>query len=79
MLYQRWRVIYLKLERLAIDASQKTGRSIKWTEALSYMIDHYAKDAAIDMVSQEELKKKNNVIPFPAFSRLPAKERKDTV
>ena len=48
---------YLKLERLAIDASQKIGRSIKWTEVLSYMIDHYAKDAAIDMVSQEELKK----------------------
>ncbi|HAV8295225.1 TPA: hypothetical protein JLC23_002527 [Escherichia coli] len=49
---------YLKLERLAIETSQKIGRSIKWTEVLSYMIDSYAKDAAIDMVSQEELKKK---------------------
>lgn len=38
----------LRLERLAIDLSTKTGKTVKWSELLTYMIDTYAKEAAED-------------------------------
>lgn len=38
----------IKLERLAIDLSAKTGKKIRWTELLTYMIDSYSKEAAED-------------------------------
>ncbi|MDI5829594.1 hypothetical protein MJN51_35715, partial [Salmonella enterica subsp. enterica serovar Kentucky] len=36
----------MKLERLAINASVKLGKTITWTEILGYLIDNYSKDAA---------------------------------
>ncbi|EBJ8359987.1 hypothetical protein MX551_003654 [Salmonella enterica] len=50
---------YLKLERMAVDMSYKVGRTIKWSEIITYLIDNYAKDAVDDMISQEAIKKKN--------------------
>lgn len=44
----------LMLERLAIDVSYKTGKPIKWTEIVNYMIDNYAKDAAQDLKTKKE-------------------------
>ncbi len=41
----------IKMERLAIDASQDAGASIAWTDIVNYLIDNYAKDAAKDVVS----------------------------
>lgn len=41
----------IKMERLAIDASQEAGVSIAWTDIVNYLIDNYAKDAAKDVVS----------------------------
>lgn len=49
----------IKIERLAIDASGKVGRTIKWTEIMSYLVDNYAKEATEDIISKEILKKKN--------------------
>jgi len=45
----------ITLERLAIDASYKAGKSIKWTDLVNYLIDNYAKDAAQDLTSKKEL------------------------
>lgn len=42
----------LKLERLAVDASYKAGKSISWTDLANYLIDNYAKDAAQDMANK---------------------------
>ncbi|WP_240297102.1 hypothetical protein [Escherichia coli] len=42
----------MKLERLAINASVKLGKTITWTEILGYLIDNYSKDAAEDHVCQ---------------------------
>lgn len=41
----------IRLERMAIDASQKAGTQIAWTDIVNYLIDNYAKDATEDMVS----------------------------
>ncbi|MDX7990793.1 hypothetical protein [Xenorhabdus littoralis] len=50
----------IKLERLAIDVSHKVGKTIKWTELLTYMIDKYDKDAAEDLLSEEMMKNKQS-------------------
>ena len=39
----------MKLERLAIEATMKTGRSVKWTDLVNFLIDHYAEDAKADI------------------------------
>ncbi|MCK6903602.1 hypothetical protein L8Q74_01610 [Enterobacter roggenkampii] len=48
----------IKLERLAIDASAKIGKTIKWTDIMTYMVDNFAKDAIDDIISKEENRKK---------------------
>lgn len=47
----------LKLERLAIDASQKAGKQITWTDIVNKLIDEHAKDAADSLIirAQAEL------------------------
>ncbi|EOF5038555.1 hypothetical protein ACK1M2_000004 [Providencia rettgeri] len=40
----------LKLERMAIDASQKAGKQISWTDIVNRLIDTYAKEAAEDLI-----------------------------
>ena len=44
----------MKLERLAINASVKRGKTITWTEILGYLIDNYSKDAAEDLMSAKQ-------------------------
>lgn len=40
----------LKLERMAIDASQKAGKQITWTDIVNHLIDNYGKEATEDLV-----------------------------
>ena len=42
----------LMLERIAIDASQKAGKQITWTDIVNYMIDNHAEDAAGDLIER---------------------------
>lgn len=44
----------MKLERLAINASVKLGKTITWTEILGYLIDNYSKDAAENLMSAKQ-------------------------
>ena len=44
----------MKVERLAINASVKLGKTITWTEILGYLIDNYSKDAAEDLMSAKQ-------------------------
>ena len=44
----------MKLERLAINASVKLGKTITWTEILGYLIDNYSKGAAEDLMSAKQ-------------------------
>lgn len=48
----------LRLERMAIDASTKVGKTVRWTDIMSYLIDNYAKDATDDIISKAMLEKK---------------------
>lgn len=42
----------LKLERMAIDGSQKAGKQITWTDIVNHLIDDYAKEAAEELVER---------------------------
>lgn len=42
----------MKLERLAIDSSQKAGSQIVWTDIVNHLIDNYAKDGAEDLITK---------------------------
>ena len=44
----------LRLERLAIDASVKVGKTITWSELVSALIDKYAKEAAEDLIEKRK-------------------------
>ena len=44
----------LKLERLAIEASVKIGRSVKWTELMETLIQELAKDAQEIIIHREQ-------------------------
>lgn len=45
----------MRLERLAIDLSTKTGKTVKWSELLTFMIDSYAKEAAKDWEAKSRM------------------------
>lgn len=44
----------LKIERLAIDASQKIGRTVKWTELMDVLITEFSKDAQEMIIHREK-------------------------
>lgn len=50
----------IRLERLAVDVSHKVGKTVKWTELLTYMIDKYDKEAAADLLSEETMKNRQS-------------------
>jgi len=43
---------HVRMERLAVDLSNKIGKTVKWSELVTFMIDNYAKDAAEDLKSK---------------------------
>ena len=46
----------IKIERLAIEASVKIGRSVKWTELMEILIQEFSKDAQ-QMIIHRKTKK----------------------
>ena len=46
----------LKMERLAIEASLKIGRTIKWTEPMDVLVTEFSKDAQ-EMIIHREIEK----------------------
>jgi hypothetical protein len=47
----------LKMERLAIEASLKIGRTIKWTELMDVLVTEFSKDAQEMIIHREKEKK----------------------
>jgi len=39
----------MKLERAAIEISYATGKTVKWTDLVFYLMDEYLKEAVRDM------------------------------
>lgn len=46
----------LKIEKLAVEASQKVGRIVKWTEIMEILMDEFAKDAQAMIIHREQEK-----------------------
>ena len=46
----------LKIEKLAVEASQKVGRIVKWTEIMEILMDEFAKDAQAMIIHREQQK-----------------------
>ena len=46
----------MKIERLAIEASQKIGRTVKWTEVMEVLVDEFGKDAQAMIIHREQEK-----------------------
>lgn len=46
----------VKLEKLAIEASFKIGKPIKWTEIMNVLIQEYSKDAQSNIIHRERAK-----------------------
>lgn len=44
----------IKLERLAINLSQKIDKQIRWSELLTEIIDRYSKEAVEDLISEHD-------------------------
>lgn len=42
---------HMKIERAALEVSIKTGRIVKWTDVVHFMMVNYLDDAQKDMVS----------------------------
>lgn len=50
----------MKLERLAMEASFKVGRTVKWTELMEILVSEFGKDAQEMLVHQEQKKQSTN-------------------
>ena len=43
----------VKIERLAIEASLKLGRNVKWTELMDILVSEFGKDAQQTLIHRE--------------------------
>ncbi|EBM0642710.1 hypothetical protein MX551_004722 [Salmonella enterica] len=53
---------HMKIERAALDISIKTGKIVKWTDVVHFMVENYLEDVKKDMVhSKKDVDKKQSV------------------
>lgn len=50
----------MKIERLALEASIKIGRTIKWTELMDILVTEFGKDAQAMLIHKEMQNDKKN-------------------
>jgi hypothetical protein len=50
----------LKIERLAMEASLKVGRTIKWTELMDILVTEFGKDAQEMLIHREQKEQESN-------------------
>ena len=46
----------MRIERLAMEASLKIGRTVKWTEIMEVLISEFGKDAQEMLIHKEQAK-----------------------
>lgn len=49
----------MKIERLAMEASLKIGRTVKWTEIMEVLVNEFGKDAQQMLIHQHDKKNTN--------------------
>lgn len=47
---------HMKIERVAVEITARTGRVTKWTDVVNFMIENYLNEAKHDMISKTENK-----------------------
>ena len=48
----------VKIERLAMEASLKVGRTVRWTELMEILVDEVGKDAQQTLIHREATEQK---------------------
>lgn len=48
---------HMKIERVAVEVTARTGRVTKWTDVVNYMINNYLNDAKHDLINRVEQEK----------------------
>lgn len=43
---------HMKIERVAVEITAKTGKVTKWTDVVNYMISNYLQDAKHDLINK---------------------------
>lgn len=46
----------MRIERLAMEASLKIGRTVKWTEIMDILVTEFGKDAQDMLINKEKTK-----------------------
>lgn len=46
----------MRIERLAMEASLKIGRTVKWTEIMEVLVSEFGKDAQEMLIQKEQAK-----------------------
>ncbi len=41
---------HMKIERIAVEVTAKTGKVTKWTDVVNFMIENYLNDAKQDLI-----------------------------
>ncbi|EAY4871062.1 hypothetical protein IQ91_24955 [Salmonella enterica] len=50
--------VHMKIERTALEISIKTGKIVKWTDVVHYMVENYLEEVKNDMVHSTKEKEK---------------------
>ncbi|AXC65220.1 hypothetical protein DOE63_06095 [Salmonella enterica subsp. diarizonae serovar 59:z10:-] len=50
----------MRIERIALEVSNKTGKITKWSEIVHYLIENYLEDARQDLLNQRPQKRLKN-------------------
>lgn len=43
---------HMRIERVAVEITAKTGKVTKWTDVVNYMINNYLNDAKHDLINK---------------------------
>lgn len=43
---------HMRIEKVAVEITAKTGKVTKWTDVVNYMINNYLNDAKHDLISK---------------------------
>ncbi|HDR0626032.1 hypothetical protein CFY87_05760 [Actinobacillus seminis] len=58
---------HMKIERVAVEITAKTGKVTKWTDVVNFMIDNYLNEAKLDMIGRIDPQSKEAFIANAAF------------
>ena len=55
---------HMRIERVAVEITAKTGKVTKWTDVVNFMIENYLNEAKLDMIGKIATNSKEAFIPW---------------